>query len=74
VPTWSPLNLTVSPHAHDGWSAFAAAHGATMSALAEALGRRLAILDDPESELPQFVQDILRDARRIAAERTSRRP
>jgi hypothetical protein len=45
-----------------------------MSALAEALGRRLAVLDDPESELPQFVQDILRDARRIAAERTSRRP
>jgi len=69
----SPLNLTTSPEAHEGWRSFCAAHGCTQSALAEAIGLALGELDDPEASLPPLLRRTLHDARRIAAERSDRR-
>jgi hypothetical protein len=73
VAEWHPLNLTVTAESHDGWASFCAAHGTTMTALAEAIGLVLGELDNPEAQLPPLLRQTLAESRRIAAERVSRR-
>ena len=69
----TPLNLNVSAEAHDGWVAFCATHGTTMTALAEAIGLTLGQLDGPEEKLPPLLRSTLAESRRIAAQRLGRR-
>jgi len=73
MPGRSTLNVSISTEAHDGWRSFAAVHGANVSALAEAIGLTLGTLDDPEVKLPPLLRSTVVEARRIAANRATRR-
>ena len=66
------LHVSISDEARDGWRDFAAVHGTTVTALAEAIGISLAQLDDPEAELPPLLRKTVYEARRISADRISR--
>lgn len=69
----SALNVSISTDAHDGWRDFAAIHGANVTALVEAIGLTLADLEGPEPSLPPLLRSAVQRARRIAADRGSRR-
>lgn len=63
-------NLT--PEAHGGWKLFARSRGVNVTALLEAMGRRLADMDQPEARLPDLLRLSLADARVIQDERLDR--
>lgn len=68
------LHAWLSTSALDGWSAFAHNHGTNVTALLEALGRRLAALDDkPLHQVPALLRNAVADSRDIAAQRSFRR-
>lgn len=60
------LNANLSDEAHDGWR-HALAYGVEMTSLAEAIGLRLARLDQPEHKLPGLWRDLFAEARAIRA-------
>ena len=67
------LLADVSEDAYEGWTSFASEQGLTVASLIEAVGRRL--YDDRWVKLAlktPLAQGLLRDARRIAAERRKR--
>ena len=53
------------------WRAFCAAHGLTLSAFAEAIGRNLPL---PPSRLPPWLAKVVEEGRAVRAERDDRRP
>lgn len=64
------LSASVDEDTLDTWHDFCAAHGVTISALVEAIGRQL----DPRVRPPRFLAEAIKAARRIQAERRDRRP
>ena len=66
------LNANLSDEAHDGWRQMDALYGVSMTALAEAIGLRLARLDRPEHKLPPIWRELISEARAIKAEHSAR--
>lgn len=64
----SRLIVALDDDTYDKWRAIAQRHGVTLSALIEAIGRRL----DPDRPTPLLRQAIA-DARSVMAERNDRR-
>ncbi len=68
------LHAWLSTGALDAWSRFARVHGTNVTALLEALGRRLNDVEDrPLNRLPELLRMAVDDSRDIAAQRTFRR-
>jgi hypothetical protein len=67
----SPLRR-LSPESADGWRAFCAREGVTMSALAEALGLGLASMVEDGRPTPPWFRTIVLEARAIASSRRER--
>lgn len=63
------MNVYLSEEAHRGWADLARTQGTTITALMEALGLRLDVMDEPDADWLALVEE----ARRIHAERLSRR-
>lgn len=70
MPKMTTGNL--SPEALGGWKLFARSRGVNVTALLEAMGRRLRDMDQPEARLPDIIRLSLADARVIEAERLDR--
>lgn len=62
----------LSDEAFGGWKLFARSRGVNVTALIEAMGRRLAEMDQPEARLPDLLRLSLAEARVIEAERLER--
>ena len=70
MPKMTTGNL--SPTAHDGWRLFARSRGVSVTALMEAIGRRLGDLDQPEAKLPPLLREAVAEAREIDDDRRRR--
>lgn len=66
------LNANLSEEAHAGWRHMNPLYGVEMTALAEAIGLRLARLDQAEHLLPPLWRDLIAEARAIKAEHHAR--
>ena len=60
----APLHGFIRKTSHDGWHDFAAEHGCSVSSLLDVLGD---LLDEMPSSLPDWLDEIVRDARRTDA-------
>lgn len=63
------MNAHLTEEAYERLRTFSAEHGASMVSFLEALCLKL----DPE-QVPRWLQDVVKDARRIEAERRRRTP
>ncbi len=68
-PDRSPIHAYVPKASHDAWHAFAVDHGPSVSALLDAIGRRLAT---GETKLDMI--QVARQARQIDSDNRRRRP
>lgn len=59
------LSGMVDPTTYDAWHLFARSRGVDLSALLEAIGRRLADLDQPDHRLPAIIRDAVAEAREV---------
>ena len=66
------MTQQLSEESYEGWRLWARSRGVTVTALIEALGRRLAELDQPEARLPALLRDVLAEARQIDDDRRRR--
>jgi hypothetical protein len=62
----------VSKEARDGWYGFAERHYVNVTALLEAMGLRLAEVDE-DGRLPTWLRQLVHEAREVAGARSSRR-
>lgn len=68
-PGTKQLNAHLSEEAYERLRTFAAENGSSMVSFLEALCLKL----DPD-QIPRWLQDVVKDARRIEADRRRRRP
>lgn len=57
---------------YDAWHLFARSRGVDLTALLEAIGRRLGDLDQPDHRLPPIIRDAVQEARSVTWERKRR--
>jgi hypothetical protein len=70
MPKMTTGNLTIE--SYEAWRLFARARGVTVTGLLEALGRRLANMDQPDARLPPLLRDAVMEARTIDDDRRRR--
>lgn len=68
------LSGMVDPKTYAAWHGFARSRGVTLTALLEALGRRLDTLDQPDARLPPVIRDAVKEARDVGWQRERRAP
>ena len=67
------LHAYVSDDAHDQWHGFAAEQGVSVSAILEALAPELDIDSERDDKMSQRLDDVVKAARKIDAQRRRRR-
>ena len=66
------MTQQLSEESYEGWRLWARSRGVSVTALIEALGRRLATMDQPEARLPPLLRDALAEARQVDDDRRRR--